>query len=635
MDYGFIKAAACSPEVIVADPGANAEAVIARIAESVAAGARIAVFPELALTGNSCGDLLRQRALLDAAEASLARIVSATAGSEIFVVVGLPLRREGRIYNVAAAVANGRISGVVPKSWISGNGDVFASGQGMGGTARILGEEVPFGTDLLFRCVELPALTIGIEIGDDAELPVPPSIAAAAAGATVLANSSACPEVVGKAGARRAFLRAVSARLQAGYISAEAGFGESTTDAVFSGQDLIAENGEILAESEPFGAGFAVSELDLELILNERRRTRRPDVAGERNFRMVPFSLTKRRTALTRRFSATPFVPDDDAELAARCETIFAIQRTGLATRLERARVHSAVLGISGGLDSTLALLVAARAMKALDWPMSRIVAVTMPGFGTTARTKSNAVKMCEAIGATVREIPIGSAVWRHFEDLGHDPNNHSLLYENAQARERTQILMDVCHQVDGLVVGTGDLSELALGWATYNGDHMSMYGVNGGVPKTLVRCLVRHAAATTENGALKAVLFDVLDTPVSPELLPSAGGTTTQLTESILGSYELHDFYLYMTVRRGFSPRKTLYLAERAFAGRADRARLRGTLTTFLKRFFTNQFKRSCLPDGPKVGSVGLSPRGDWRMPSDAAVQVWLDDLAREDELD
>lgn len=639
MDYGFIKAAVCSPEVSVADPDANASLISVYIDRCRRDGVRIAVFPELSITGSTCADLFYQDALLNSAEEALTKITAATSGQDILVMVGLPVRAQGKLYNCAAVIANGSILGIVPKTALESAGGLsdaryFSSGRETSAEIDLLGESVPFGTDILFRCDEMPALTIGVEIGSDVFSVNPPSVRLAQSGAKIIANLAASSETVGTAAFRRAQLQAHSVRIQAGYLYAGAGRGESTTDSVFAGHGLIVEKGELLAESRPFGAGYAVSEIDLETIANDRLRLAAFDVLPDMFSRVIPFSLEKRRTKLTRRVNPLPFVPVG-AEFAERCETILSIQSAGLAKRLTHTGARSLVLGISGGLDSTLALLVSVRALEMTGRPLSGLVAVTMPGYGTTPRTKSNAIQMCEALGATVREISIVPAVDQHFKDLGHDPSDHSILYENAQARERTQILMDICHQTDGLVVGTGDLSELALGWATYNGDHMSMYGVNGGVPKTLVRHLIRYAAETSDNEALKTVLSDVLDTPVSPELLPASGEKMTQLTESILGPYDLHDFFLYMIVRRGFTPRKTLYLAEYAFSGKADRAEILKTLTLFLRRFFSNQFKRSCLPDGPKVVSVSLSPRGAWRMPSDAAVRVWLDNLAEDGDLE
>lgn len=634
MEFGFIKAAVCSPEVSVANPDANAARITEAIDRCRRDGVRIAVFPELSLTGATCGDLFFQDALLKSAVDALAVVTAATSGREILAAVGLPIRTQGKLYNCAAVLANGSILGLVPKTTLNADEKRwFSSGRELSFEVDLFGGSVPFGSEMLFRCAELPALTVGVEIGSDVFSVHPPSVLLAQSGASIIANAAAVCETVGMAAYRRAQLKAYSARIQAGYLYADAGRGESTTDAVCAGHGLIVEKGEILAESRPFGDGYAVSEFDLEAIANDRLRSAEFDAILDSFQNIIPFSLEKRRTPLTRFVNPLPFVPSAGV-FAETCETILSIQSAALAKRLTHTGAQSLVLGVSGGLDSTLALLVSVRALESCGRPLADLVAVTMPGFGTTTRTKSNAVRMCEALGTTVREISIAAAVEQHFKDLGHDPNDHSLLYENAQARERTQILMDICHQVNGFVVGTGDLSELALGWATYNGDHMSMYGVNGGVPKTLVRHLVRYAAETSDNEALKTVLFDVLDTPVSPELLPAVGENMTQLTESILGPYDLHDFFLYMIVRRGFSPRKTLYLAETAFAGKAERAEIVKTLKLFLRRFFSNQFKRSCLPDGPEVGSVSLSPRGAWRMPSDAAVRVWLDELAEEPDL-
>lgn len=634
MNYGFIKVAAITPNITVADPSANALAVSAAIRRTAEAGARIVVLPELVLTGYTCGDLFGQSVLTDSARTALSSVVADTAGLDLIAIVGLPLRHGGNLYNVAAVIGHGNVYGFVPKQTIPNYGEFdegryFRSGYNLSATVQFNGQDVPLSANQLFQCSEMPELRLGVEIGADLWTPVPPSSYMALNQGTLIANISACAEIAGKADKRRALVTGQSARTRCGYVYAEAGSGESTTDLVFAAHNLIAENGKLLAEAKPFGDGFVISEIDVNALTLERLRMNTfATNPWDDDYAIVPFSLTPRRTRLTRIVNPNPFIPDDPKTLAERCETMLAIQSAGLGKRLTHVHAKSLVLGVSGGLDSTLALLVAARTLQQLNRPMSDILAVTMPGYGTTSRTKSNAVKLSEALGATLREIPIGPAVAQHFTDLGHDPSDTSVLFENAQARERTQILMDLCHQVNGIVVGTGDLSELALGWATYNGDHMSMYGVNGGVPKTLVRVLVRYVATQTENQALKEVLFDILDTPVSPELIPSAGETMTQLTESILGSYNLHDFFLDQIVRHGFTPRKTFYLAKIAYRDVFTAAEIRTTLTTFLKRFFNNQFKRSCFPDGPKVVPVSLSPRGNWRMPSDALVTVWLDDL-------
>lgn len=638
MKYGFIKVAAASPALRVADCRYNAEQSAAAMQRAAAAGVRLLVLPELGLTGYTCGDLLLQPVLQQGALQALQTLLAVSAGLPMTTVAGLPLEVEGKLYNCAAVLHGGKILGVVPKTNLPNYGEFyearwFTPAPAEAKAISLLGQQVPFGTDLLFCCRELPEYKLAVEICEDLWVALPPSTRHAMAGATVIANCSASDETIGKAEYRRELITGQSARLMAGYLYADAGRGESTTDMVFAGHDLIAENGRLLAETALFTNEMIVTEIDVHRLTAERRRTNTWRAADSAGYTIIPFSLPAEVTTLTRLIDPHPFVPADSAERKQRCEAILTMQAEGLRRRLEHIGCPCAVLGISGGLDSTLALLVAVRALDLLGRPRTDMIAVTMPGFGTTHRTRSNAELLCEKLGVTLRTVSIAAAVRQHFKDIGHDESVTDTTYENAQARERTQVLMDIANQENGIVVGTGDLSELALGWATYNGDHMSMYGVNGSIPKTLVRYLVRHAAETCGDEALAAVLYDILDTPVSPELLPAdEGGRIAQKTEDLVGPYELHDFFLYHFIRYGCPPQKLLYLAENAFAGRYDRAVILKWLRTFCRRFFQQQFKRSCLPDGPKVGSVTLSPRGDWRMPSDASAALWLREI---DELE
>lgn len=638
MKYGFIKVAAASPALRVADCRYNAEQSVAAMQRAAAAGVRLLVLPELGLTGYTCGDLLLQPVLQQGALHALQTLLAVSAGLPMTTVAGLPLEVEGKLYNCAAVLHGGKILGVVPKTNLPNYGEFyearwFTPAPAEAKAISLLGQQVPFGTDLLFCCRELPEYKLAVEICEDLWVALPPSTRHAMAGATVIANCSASDETIGKAEYRRELITGQSARLMAGYLYADAGRGESTTDMVFAGHDLIAENGRLLAETALFTNEMIVTEIDVHRLTAERRRTNTWRAADSAGYTIIPFSLPAEVTTLTRLIDPHPFVPADSAERKQRCEAILTMQAEGLRRRLEHIGCPCAVLGISGGLDSTLALLVAVRALDLLGRPRTDMIAVTMPGFGTTHRTRSNAELLCEKLGVTLRTVSIAAAVRQHFKDIGHDESVADTTYENAQARERTQVLMDIANQENGIVVGTGDLSELALGWATYNGDHMSMYGVNGSIPKTLVRYLVRHAAETCGDEALAAVLYDILDTPVSPELLPAdEGGRIAQKTEDLVGPYELHDFFLYHFIRYGCPPQKLLYLAENAFAGRYDRAVILKWLRTFCRRFFQQQFKRSCLPDGPKVGSVTLSPRGDWRMPSDASAALWLREI---DELE
>ncbi len=635
MRDGFVTVATATPQVAVADCGANASQIVACIRTMEASHAKVMVLPELCLTAYTCSDLFWQAKLLDEAEQALCRIAAETASVDALIFVGLPLRHAGKLLNVAAALSRGKVLGFVPKVNLPAYNEFyetrhFASGAGNMGCKAFNGEEVPVGTDLLFTCENVPDLCVAAELCEDLWVPNPPSTRHALAGATVLCNLSASDEMVGKNSYRRSLVSGQSARLVCAYLYATAGEGESTTDLVFGGQNLIAENGTVLAESRTFANEVNVTQVDVARLAAERRRMSTFPAADAQGYRTVPFALNMEETLITRRIDADPFVPADPSQLAHRCEEILNIQALGLKKRLAHTHAKAAVVGISGGLDSTLALLVTARAFDMLGLPRTGIVAITMPGFGTTDRTYRNALDMIRSLGATLREVPIAPAVTQHFADIGHDAGVHDVTYENSQARERTQILMDVANQVNGFVIGTGDLSELALGWATYNGDHMSMYAVNASVPKTLVRHLVRYYADTCGDAKLSSVLADVLDTPVSPELLPPEDGAISQKTEDLVGPYELHDFFLYQMLRQGFPPAKIYRMAKIAFAGRYDSATILKWLRTFYWRFFAQQFKRSCLPDGPKVGSVAVSPRGDLRMPSDACARAWVEEVAQ-----
>lgn len=636
MRHGFIKVAAATPDIRVADVDYNKGQIIKQMDEAAEAGAKIIVFPELCITGYTCSDLFLQDILLNSAKKALVKIAEHTKNLDALVFVGVPIAVGGELYNVAAALNHGNILGFTTKSFLPNYGEFYEMRQFRPGpkkAEKILfgGKEIPFGPQLLFVESQMANLIVSAEICEDVWSPVPPSIEAAREGATVIVNCSASDETIGKASYREALISGQSARLISGYIYANAGEGESTTDLVFGGHNLIAENGTILAEAKRFSNGIIYTEFDVQKIANERRKNTTFTETQEHVLPRIPFGLEQTETILTRTFPSRPFVPRDDQERAKRCEEILTIQAMGLKKRLAHTHAKSAVVGISGGLDSTLALLVTAKAFDALGLERSGITAVTMPCFGTTDRTYQNACKMSLKVGATLREVRIGDAVMQHFKDIGHDPQDHSVTYENSQARERTQVLMDIANQTGGLVIGTGDMSELALGWATYNGDHMSMYGVNASVPKTLVRHLVHYFADTCEDSSLKEVLYDVLDTPVSPELLPPKDGEIAQKTEDLVGPYELHDFFLYYFLRMGYEPGKIYRIAKLSFSGEYDDETIYKWLRTFCWRFFSQQFKRSCLPDGPKVGTVALSPRGDWRMPSDACVALWIQNLEKE----
>jgi NAD+ synthase (glutamine-hydrolysing) len=633
MKNGWIAVGACTPELRVADPAYNGARIQASMEEAARQGIRLLVFPELSLTGYTCGDLFLQDTLLAGARGELLRLAKATKELDMLTVVGLPIVCRHKLYNCAAVFQKGRVLGIVPKTHIPNYGEFyegrhFQPAPSETDSIRLGGEAVPFGSRLLFQAESMPNLILGVELCEDLWVADPVSTHLALAGATVIANLSASDEVIGKTEYRRQLVRSQSGRLYCGYIYADAGEGESTTDMVFAGHNLIAENGSLLAESTLFTHGLIRTELDVDTIVYERRRSNTYPAAEAEGYLVIPVDFSMVETQLTRFVDRHPFVPEDRGQRVERCRQILAMQVSGLRKRIEHTRARSLVLGISGGLDSTLALLVSVGAMDRLKRDRREIIAVTMPCFGTTNRTKSNAETLCERLGVTLRCIDIHAAVQQHFSDIGHDPAKTDVTYENSQARERTQILMDIANEEGGMVIGTGDLSELALGWATYNGDHMSMYGVNASIPKTLVRHMVDAYAEGSDDPTLAAVLRDILDTPVSPELLPAKDGEIAQKTEDLVGPYELHDFVLYHMLRFGQRPAKIKRLACRAFAGIYSEETILHWLKAFYRRFFQQQFKRSCLPDGPKVGSVTLSPRGDWRMPSDASAALWMQEV-------
>ncbi|MDO4547437.1 MAG: NAD(+) synthase [Clostridia bacterium] len=632
MTDGFVRVAAGTARIIVGNPENNAINIIALMREAYAMKAKLLALPEMCLTGYTIGDLVLQPTLRDSAVSALATIVKASRGMDMLTVLGMPLVVDSKLYNCAVAIAGGSVLGVVPKRNPPNYAEFyelrhFSPGPAKVRNIRLLGSEVPFGGNILFCCNQMEALKVGIEICEDLWVPLSPSIGHAMAGATIILNPSASNETVGKASYRELLLKSQSAKLVAGYVYADAGAGESTTDMVFSGHNLIAENGVIMAASKRYECGLVTGDIDVEFLRNERVRMNTFSSCTD-EYTLVPFDVRMEKLELDRFVDPAPFVPFDEKARKRRCEDILDIQTRGLMTRLEHTGIKKAVVGVSGGLDSTLALYVTARAFQNLGLQPDAVTAITMPCFGTTERTRSNAIRLAECLGAKLVQIDISRTVRDHFEDIGLDEDKKDVAYENAQARERTQVLMDYANMTGGIVVGTGDLSELALGWATYNGDHMSMYSVNAGVPKTLVRHLVAHAAEQSDDDILKQALFDVLATPVSPELLPPKDGVISQVTESLVGPYGLHDFFLYHMVRRMSSPEKIRRLARVAFEGMYSREIIDKWLSTFIKRFFRQQFKRSCLPDGPKVGSVTLSPRGDWRMPSDASDEIWLKNM-------
>lgn len=636
--YGFVRCAAAVPKLKVADCKYNAEEIIKMINAASMKGVELLVFPELCVTGYTCADLFTQSALLSAAEDALRLIAEATKGKNVAVVVGLPVNIGNSLYNCSAAIFDGTILGAVPKTYIPNYSEYyekrwFKGGRGLSGGISLCGQAVPIGTNLVFAAEGIENFTFGIEICEDLWANIPPSCNLTLSGALIIANTSASNELATKNEYRLSLVSNQSARCICGYVYSSAGIGESTQDMVFSGHSIICENGSVLNEGERFSLEneLIISDIDTELLANDRRKNMSYGDSDAPEAHIIPFPMYERvQNSLERYVRPQPFVPNDDDALNRRCSDIFNIQVGGLAKRVMHTNAKSLVIGISGGLDSTLALLVAIKVCDYLKIDRKTVLGVTMPGFGTTDRTYNNALSLMAALGVKSREIPIGEASLLHFKSIGHDPEIHDVTYENTQARERTQILMDLANKENGLVVGTGDLSELALGWATYNGDHMSMYGVNTGVPKTLVRVLVDWVArfGNLDTGAVD-ILRDILDTPVSPELLPpDKDNNINQKTEEIVGPYELHDFFLYYVVRCGFSPRKIYYLALNAFDGAYDSETILKWLRNFYRRFFSQQFKRSCLPDGPKVGTINLSPRGDWRMPSDAMNTVWMSEL-------
>lgn len=633
MKHGFIKVAAVSPKIKVADPEYNAGEICKKIDEAVEAGAKLIVFPELCITGYTCGDLFLQELLLEQAKKTLLNIAAYTQDKDALIFVGLPIEKEQKLYNVAAVLKDGEVLAFIPKRFIPNYAEFYEARHFAPGNEEVEnfyfnGEMVPFGTNILLECDAVFGMMVGCEICEDLWVPNPPSTRHALAGANVIVNLSASNATVSKDVYRNGLVTSASARMIASYVYASAGEGESTQDLVFDGHSMIAENGTLLCEAERFSGKTIYADIDVQKIRMERRRMNTFMKEYGAAYLVIPFELEQEETELSRKFGMTPFVPSDREARDKRCDDILSIQSYGLKKRYEHTGCKSAVLGISGGLDSTLALLVTVRTFDMLGIDRKNIVSVTMPCFGTTDRTYDNACKLAKTLGTDLREVDIKKAVLQHFEDIGHDVNKHDVTYENGQARERTQVLMDIANQTGGLVIGTGDMSELALGWATYNGDHMSMYGVNAGVPKTLVRHLVQYYADTCNNNELKEVLLDVLDTPVSPELLPPVDGVISQKTEDLVGPYELHDFFLYYMLRQNFEPEKVYRLARLAFKGIYDNETILKWLKTFYRRFFAQQFKRTCLPDGPKVGSVSVSPRGDLRMPSDASASIWLTQL-------
>ena len=632
MKDGFVSVACGTPKLRLADCNYNAEQTFTMMRKAEKTGVKVLVLPELGLTGYSCGDLFYQDTLLRSAEEALSTVLTATRNLEVVTAVGMPLRVNNKLYNCAVIIQKGSVLGVVPKTHLPNYSEFyekrqFAAAPEENGTVTLLGKSMPFGNKLVFRCADMPDLALGFEVCEDMWAPCSPAVDLAAAGATVIGNLSASNDIIGKDSYRRQLVTMQSAKLLCGYVYSSCGEGESTSDVVFGAHQMIAENGTMLAERR-FDGGLLVSEVDVQKLCYERRRTQMFDKTPA--VWEIPFSLTVSETKLTRYVAPQPFVPEGKEDRDARCREILLIASLGLKQRLEHTGAKTAVVGLSGGLDSTLAVLITGLAMKMLDRPMTDIVAVTMPCFGTTDRTRNNAVILAEQMGATLRTVDISASVRSHFKDIGHDMEDHSVTFENGQARERTQVLMDIANQTGGIVIGTGDLSELALGWCTYNGDHMSMYGVNASIPKTLVRHLVAYLARDNakKDEALHDVLEDILDTPVSPELLPAVKGEISQRTEDLVGPYELHDFFLYYILRWGFSPRKVYRLALYALGKQYSREVILKWLKTCYRRFFSQQFKRNCLPDGPKVGSVALSPRGDWRMPSDAKWTLWQSEL-------
>lgn len=623
MNFGFVKVGTAVPDIIVADCKNNTQRIIEAVNEAAARGVKVLCFPELCVTGSTCADLFYHTTLLNAAKRSVLEITNASCGKDMLVAVGFPLQHCGKLYNCAAVIYDGKMLGIVPQTH---TGKYFAPAPEHNAEISFGDREVPFGSKLIFHCQNIPDLAVSVEIGKDLWSAESPSEKHTAAGAMVILNLAAGGEIIGKADYRRSLISVQSAKLSCAYIYAGAGEGESTQDMVFAGHSIICEKGRILAESKLFENSMQTTDIDLERLVYDRSKSGYSSICDE--YDIVSFSFASTDNKLKRKIAQYPFVPDCLQRRNAVCEEALTIQAMGLKKRIEHTKAKSAVIGVSGGLDSTLAILVAVKAFDMCNRSRKDIVAVTMPCFGTTARTKSNAEKLCESLGVTLRTVDISEAVKVHFKDIGQAEDNYDVTFENAQARERTQVLMDISNQTGGFVIGTGDLSELALGWATYNGDHMSMYGVNASIPKTLIRHIVKYAADTAREEGLGEILHSILDTPVSPELLPPENGDISQKTENIVGPYDLHDFFLYYIVRYGFSPAKVLHLAAHAFDGVFEYDVIKSWLKIFIRRFFAQQFKRSCLPDGPKIGTVSLSPRGDWSMPSDAIAAEWLAEL-------
>lgn len=635
MNYGYVKVAAAVPRVKVADCKFNAARIESEIIIADGKGVQIIIFPELSITGYTCADLFGQQLLLEEAEMGLMQMLNSTRQLDIISIVGMPIAVNGALLNAAVVFQKGKVLGVVPKTYLPNYKEFYekrwftSACEVSDRSVRLCGQVVPMAVDLLFETADT---TFGVEICEDLWATIPPSSSLALQGAEILFNMSADNEGIGKHAYLRSLISQQSARCIAGYVFSSSGFGESTTDVVFAGNGLIYENGTLLASSERFSfeEQIIIGEIDVEHLRTERRVNTtfaacHALCAPQVPVRILAEYVGNKEFSLTRAYDPHPFVPQGPA-LDERCEEVFSIQVSGLAQRLLHTHAKSAVVGISGGLDSTLALLVCVKTFDKLGWDRKGIIGVTMPGFGTTDRTYTNAIDLMTSLGVTMREVNIKEACLLHFRDIGHDAAVHDVVYENSQARERTQILMDIANQAAGMVVGTGDLSELALGWATYNGDHMSMYGVNGSVPKTLVKHLVKWVAENDMDEASRITLLDIVDTPISPELIPAdEDGNIRQITEDLVGPYELHDFFLYYFLRCGFRPSKIYFLAVRTFKGMYDEETIKKWLAIFFRRFFNQQFKRSCLPDGPKVGSISLSPRGDWRMPSDASAEMWL----------
>lgn len=635
MNFGFIKVAAATPEIHVADCVFNIQQIESLIHEAAAQQVEIICFPELCITAYTCGDLFFQQTLQEAAEKALETLLENTKSTTLLAIVGMPVRNGAQLFNAAVVFQQGKILAVVPKSFLPNSNEFYekrwfqSAPEALRNTVALCRQEIPFGTDILFQNNDV---FVGIEICEDLWTPAPPSSRHAQHGANLLFNLSASNELVAKNNYRRSLVLQQSARCVAGYIYSGAGFGESTTDVVFAGNGFIAENGALLAESNRFlrKNNLLTSEIDIELLSSERKKHTGFEKSGSTTYRIIPFALKNEHIEISRKIEAFPFV-GSPGQIDERCEEVFAIQTAALAKRIIHTGCKRVVIGVSGGLDSTLALLVCAKTFDMLSIPRLQIVGVSMPGFGTTQRTRHNAELLMNALGVEVRTIPIEKSCLQHFQDIGHDATTHDVVYENTQARERTQILMDIANAENGLVIGTGDLSEMALGWATYGGDHLSMYAVNASIPKTFIRHLIHRIAEQQGEQSVKTTLLDILDTPVSPELLPAGNdGEISQKTEDLVGPYELHDFFLYYTVRYGFRPSKLLFMAQRAFQGKYEKAIVKKWMLVFFKRFFSQQFKRSCFPDGPKVGSVSLSPRGDWRMPSDAGSRLWLDEIEK-----